>query len=452
MRQSHTDRQPHGSRPPSGQQPTVCPASTRAPPGLGSGAGAGLAADGGGAMRGRAVGGEGSERVHAVIGSGLSKGRYPRPVMRARIGPRRRRAWSCEVSSGRCKTPGAAANGLQMLLGRGAKSALVPLCVRAGESSATATRRGMAATGTAAAEAAGKLLVLLLLGLTAPAAALAGYIEVRTGRAPERRLLRPPGSAACGRSWVRGWGRGARFGAAAGCLPQPPACAPQLCAELSAEVGLPPPPPQRPNERRRGCGAAPAPYPPAAPPHPRGHRTARPPSLGTVCASAVRLRGALNGGGRLARHPWSPQRSRGRGSHLAAGAQPWSARWTWRWGCGSSPGERPRCRGSRVRRCRRDSGALCALPRSQPFAQVWQTREPSFPAPANVESLGKGTRQYIGKALQGYFLPRVALHQRSPLLTSLLALVEWPGSLVVGGSSGRWKRRVWNRYCGVLCT
>lgn len=289
MRQSHTDRQPHGSLPPSGQQPTVCPASTRVPPGLGSGAGAGLAADGGGAMRGRAVGGEGSERVHAVIGSGLSKGRYPRPVMRARIGPRRRRAWSCEVSSGRCKTPGAAANGLQMLLGRGAKSALVPLCVRAGESSATATRRGMAATGTAAAEAAGKLLVLLLLGLTAPAAALAGYIEVRTGRAPERRLLRPPGSAACGRSWVRGWGRGARFGAAAGCLPQPPACAPQLCAELSAEVGLPPPPPQRPNERRRGCGAAPAPYPPAAPPHPRGHRTARPPSLGTVCASAVRL-------------------------------------------------------------------------------------------------------------------------------------------------------------------
>lgn len=35
----------------------------------------------------------------------------------------------------------------------------------------------MAATGTAATAATGKLLVLLLLGLTAPAAALAGYIE-----------------------------------------------------------------------------------------------------------------------------------------------------------------------------------------------------------------------------------------------------------------------------------
>ena len=35
-----------------------------------------------------------------------------------------------------------------------------------------------------------ELLVLLLLGLTAPAAALAGYIEVGTGRAPEPFLLR----------------------------------------------------------------------------------------------------------------------------------------------------------------------------------------------------------------------------------------------------------------------
>ncbi|KAB0359576.1 hypothetical protein FD755_010896 [Muntiacus reevesi] len=35
----------------------------------------------------------------------------------------------------------------------------------------------MAATGTAATAATGKLLVVLLLGLTAPAAALAGYIE-----------------------------------------------------------------------------------------------------------------------------------------------------------------------------------------------------------------------------------------------------------------------------------
>lgn len=66
----------------------------------------------------------------------------------------------------------------------------------------------MAATGTAAATATGKLLVLLLLGLTAPAAALAGYIEVRTGRAPERSLLRPPwerGLRADG--WAAGSGR-----------------------------------------------------------------------------------------------------------------------------------------------------------------------------------------------------------------------------------------------------
>ncbi|XP_072810222.1 amyloid beta precursor like protein 2 isoform X3 [Vicugna pacos] len=41
----------------------------------------------------------------------------------------------------------------------------------------------MAATGTAAAAATGKLLVLLLLGLTAPAAALAGYIEALAANA-----------------------------------------------------------------------------------------------------------------------------------------------------------------------------------------------------------------------------------------------------------------------------
>ncbi|XP_051052947.1 amyloid beta precursor like protein 2 isoform X4 [Phodopus roborovskii] len=134
-------------------------------------------------MRGRALGGEGSGCVHDLIGPCLSKGRHLRPFMWVCIGPRRRRAWFYEVSSGRCKTPGAAANGLQMLLGRGAKSVLVRLCVRAGESSATATPRGMAATGTAAAAATGKLLVLLLLGLTAPAAALAGYIEALAANA-----------------------------------------------------------------------------------------------------------------------------------------------------------------------------------------------------------------------------------------------------------------------------
>lgn len=92
-----------------------------------------------------------------------------------------------------------------------------------------------------------------------------------------------------------------------GGLPFPhPARAPQLCAELSAEVGLPPSP-QRPNERRRGCGAAPAPYPPAAPPHPRGHRTARPPSPGAVRASAVRSA--------------APRRTKRGGPHRVPGAR-----------------------------------------------------------------------------------------------------------------------------------
>lgn len=54
----------------------------------------------------------------------------------------------------------------------------------------------MAATGTAGAAATGKLLVLLLLGLTAPAAALAGYIEVGTRRTPEGSRFGPP--------WERG--------------------------------------------------------------------------------------------------------------------------------------------------------------------------------------------------------------------------------------------------------
>lgn len=58
----------------------------------------------------------------------------------------------------------------------------------------------MAATGNAAAAATGRFLVLLLLGLTAPAAALAGYIEVGSGRAPKRSPFRPP------------WERGLRAG------------------------------------------------------------------------------------------------------------------------------------------------------------------------------------------------------------------------------------------------
>lgn len=88
-------------------------------PSLGSRAGAGLAVAWGGAMRGHALGGERSRCIHTLIGPGLNKGRHLRPVMPVRIGSCRRRAWFCEVSSGRCKTPGAAANGLQTLLGRG---------------------------------------------------------------------------------------------------------------------------------------------------------------------------------------------------------------------------------------------------------------------------------------------------------------------------------------------
>ncbi|PNJ75159.1 APLP2 isoform 16 [Pongo abelii] len=41
----------------------------------------------------------------------------------------------------------------------------------------------MAATGTAAAAATGRLLLLLLVGLTAPASALAGYIEALAANA-----------------------------------------------------------------------------------------------------------------------------------------------------------------------------------------------------------------------------------------------------------------------------
>ncbi|XP_054986694.1 amyloid beta precursor like protein 2 isoform X2 [Sorex araneus] len=73
-----------------------------------------------------------------------------------------------------------------MLLGRGGEALESPLrvcvCPRC-EPSSRATRRGMAAFGTAAAAATGRLLVVLLLGLTAPAAALAGYIEALAANA-----------------------------------------------------------------------------------------------------------------------------------------------------------------------------------------------------------------------------------------------------------------------------
>lgn len=135
----------------------------------------------------------------------------------------------------------------------------------------------MAATRTAAAAATGKFLLLLLLGLSAPAAALAGYIEVGTGRAPEPFLLRPPSE--CGlRVRAMGAGRGARGGGGGPALRRfwrASRARPCLAQCLALEVGLPLPP-QRPNERHRGCGgrraalASPAPIPPAALPHPLG--------------------------------------------------------------------------------------------------------------------------------------------------------------------------------------
>lgn len=130
----------------------------------------------------------------------------------------------------------------------------------------------MAATGTAAT---GRLLVLLLLGLTAPAAALAGYIEVGSVRAPERSLLRPPWERGLQGGWraAGSWTCQGRDGHAEGgggpalrriwrALTRP--CLPQC---LALEVGLPPPP-QRPNERHRDCGdGGPprAPQPPSCP-------------------------------------------------------------------------------------------------------------------------------------------------------------------------------------------
>ena len=59
------------------------------------------------------------ELFRPLIGSGLNEGRCVAVVLRVGIGRQRWRVWFCEVSSGRCKTLGAAANKLQMLLGRG---------------------------------------------------------------------------------------------------------------------------------------------------------------------------------------------------------------------------------------------------------------------------------------------------------------------------------------------
>lgn len=192
-----------------------------------------------------------------------------------------------------------------------------------------------------------------------------------------------------------------------GRLPLPhPARAPQLCAELSAEVGLPPSP-QRPNERRPGCGAAPAPYPPAAPPHPRGHRTARPPSPEALRATAVR--------------PAVPRRSKWAGPRRVPGAC--SGRGAW--ASGSPDGRRAAVV---------DQVDLAAGMQLQPWRVAEKPREPgeeappgqrgalspplppsrlhksgklgslAFLLPGDVEPLGKLSTSTFGKPFRGTLL------------------------------------------------
>lgn len=113
-----------------GSRRTASP--TRSHPGASqpSRAGAGPSATWGRGWRGLAAGAGGRCSLFgALIGSELNKGPCLGAVPRDTIGRWRRKAWFCEVSSGWCKTPGAAANGLQMLLGRGGE-ALWYLCVR----------------------------------------------------------------------------------------------------------------------------------------------------------------------------------------------------------------------------------------------------------------------------------------------------------------------------------
>jgi hypothetical protein len=293
----------------------------------------------------------------------------------------------------------------------------------------------MAATGTAAAAATGKLLVLLLLGLTAPAAALAGYIEVRTRRAPDLRLLRSPGSTACGRAWDRG--RGARLGAAAGCLPPtPPArlsfaqsLAPRsgcLCRRRGQMKGVgaagPPQPPTRWRRRRILGDTAPRALPPPGPCAPQ--------------PCALRPRGALNG----AACTGSPVPAAVGG--LGFGLAPWRSARSSRWPGGLGSGDAaPALASGRDAEGAGRGGAARAAGRSAPslasqsFAQVWQTREPGFPPP-------RGRWSYPPvhlESFRGYFtwvrVTVIVLHQRSPPLTWWSRL----GSQVVGGSSGRWK-------------
>lgn len=155
----------------------------------------------------------------------------------------------------------------------------------------------MAATGTAPADATGKILILLLLGLTAPAAALAGYIEVRTGRAPERRLLRSPGSAACGRAWGP-WPGARREVRRSGGLPSPPTPPARLsfAQSLAPRSGCL----SRRRGQMKGVGAAGPSQPPTRRRRRRilgdtAPRALPPPGPCAPWPCALRPRGALNG-------------------------------------------------------------------------------------------------------------------------------------------------------------
>lgn len=235
-----------------------------------------------------------------------------------------------------------------------------------------------------------------------------------------------------------------------GGLPSPhPARAPQLCAELSAEVGLPPSP-QRPNERRRGCGAAPAPYPPAAPPHPRGHRTARPPSPGAVRASAVR--------------PAAPRRSKWGGLHRVPGAR--SGRGAWALGSHLDGrraavidqvdlaagmrlqpwrvAEMPRERGEEAPPGQR--GALRPpLPPSR-LHKSGKLGSPAFLLPGDVEAI----HQYIWKASGGTLRGDCSAPEVTPV--NLVKSSRVPGAWREFRPLEEVGCRVWNPYCGLLCT
>lgn len=220
---------------------------------------------------------------------------------------------------------------------------------------ATATRPGMAATG--------KLLVLLLLRLWAPVVLLAGYIKVSSGaRSPP--IVREHHLWASMRPWS-----GVRLEVRhRGTWPLlQPSHAPQLCTELSPEVGLTQLP-ERPNERRVGVGAARPPKSPtcggaAARLHPLGHRTARPPS--TVSLLAKAMRPAVLWRSKLAGPHRVPRACSGRGAWASGSPDGWLAaffaQWIWQQGCSSSPGEWQRCQERRERRGRQGSWALGTL-------------------------------------------------------------------------------------------